>query len=120
MSVQEALSQMVDDTGLEVRETADGTLIVTPADADVVSQNVSEGSFDLGTLVVEALLPGTIDDTHVASDTFTATRTDRPLKKVPQSVQSLTRRSLEDTGVTDVADAYDHLAGVNRDNNTGG
>lgn len=121
MTPKQALIRMLDDDSLNVVALSDGTLVVSASSQmGFVSQNANEDPFDLGTLVLEALLPGTIEDTYVAPDTFSATRTDRPLKKVPQSVQALTRRSLEDTGVEDVADAYDHLAGVNRDNNTGG
>ncbi|MFT4246477.1 MAG: TonB-dependent siderophore receptor [Pseudomonas sp.] len=50
----------------------------------------------------------------------TATRTDTPLREVPQSVRVLPRQLLDDLNVTRLADAVDYASGVTRLNDFGG
>ncbi|MEM7058834.1 MAG: TonB-dependent receptor [Pseudomonadota bacterium] len=121
MSPIEALQILLTGTGLKVKSLGENTAVL------VASQNVVPSASDTASdefigeeIVVEAVLPGTLTETYAAPDSFSATRTDRPLIKTPQSVQAVTRQALEDSGATDVRDAYDFLAGISPDNNTGG
>ena len=108
LTATEALSRLLAGTGLGY--DLDGTVVT-------VSQL---GPTQLAPIVVDAVLPGTITDSYAAPDSFSATRTNTLAIDTPQSSQAVTRQALEDVGTTDVADAYDFLAGIQRDNNVGG
>ena len=111
---REALQRLLQGTGVTFRFT----------DADTVTLERSavedDGPMQLAPISVEAVLEGTLTESYSAPDSFSATRTDTPLIDTPQSAQSITRQALEDTGATEISDAYDYLAGISRDNNTGG
>ena len=49
-----------------------------------------------------------------------ATKTDTPIKDLPQSVRVLTSDLLKDVGVTDLAGALDLSSGISRQSNLGG
>lgn len=58
-------------------------------------------------------------DGYLARDTVSATRTDTPLREVPQTVVPVPRQVLEDAAATRIDTALD-LAGVGRSNNFAG
>lgn len=62
---------------------------------------------------------GPVADGYLAKRTVSATRTDTPLREVPQTVVVVPREVLEDAGATRVDTALD-LAGVGRANNFAG
>ena len=107
-SAAEALTRLLSGTGLDYG--LDGRVVT-------VSQLAPTR---LGPIVVDAVLGGTLTQSYAAPDSFGATRTNTPIIETPQSTQAVTRQLLEDAGATEVADAYDYLAGIARENNFGG
>ncbi len=112
LAPREAVRRLLVGSGLAARTGTGGAIIVTAAP--------SGGPMRLGPVTVEAVLEGTVTDSYAAPDSFSATRTDTPLIETPQSAQSISRQALEDTGAETLADAYDYLAGITRDNTQGG
>ncbi|MBF2048457.1 MAG: TonB-dependent receptor [Elainella sp. C42_A2020_010] len=51
-------------------------------------------------------------DGYASDDAITATRTDTPLRDIPQSIQVLPRRVLEDQAVTNLQEATRNVSGV--------
>ncbi|MEQ1783813.1 MAG: TonB-dependent receptor plug domain-containing protein, partial [Hyphomonadaceae bacterium] len=51
-------------------------------------------------------------DSFTAPNTATATRTDTPIEKVPQSIQILTRTLIEEQDLQTVSDALTNISGV--------
>ncbi|XAH23868.1 TonB-dependent receptor [Xylophilus sp. GW821-FHT01B05] len=49
-----------------------------------------------------------------------ATRTDTPLRELPQSVRVIPRQMIEDLGATKLADTVDYVSGISRLNDFGG
>ncbi len=115
MSAEEALRQLLAGSGLDYRigETGAVTLERTAARPE-------NGPLRLQPITVDAVLGGIVTDSYAAPDSFGATRTDTPVIDTPQSTQAVTRQALDDAGATDIADAYDYLAGIQRDINAGG
>ena len=115
LTIESALRQLLAGTGVTYR--FDGAEIVR---LDVASATAENGPIRLAPITVDAVLEGTLTDSYAAPDNFASTRTDTPIIDTPQSTQAVTRQALEDAGVTDVADAYDYLAGITPENNIGG
>ncbi|MEM9683303.1 MAG: TonB-dependent receptor, partial [Pseudomonadota bacterium] len=114
-TAEQALTQLLTGTGLRFKST--GADAVT---LERISAIGGSGPARLEPITVEAILPGTLTESYNAPDSFAATRTDTPVIDTPQSIQSVTRQALEDAGATEIADSYDYLAGITRENNTGG
>jgi len=57
--------------------------------------------------------------TYHSSDA-SGTRTELPLRELPQSVRMITRQAMDDLGATRVDDVLDYVGGVSRQNNFGG
>ncbi|MEO0517530.1 MAG: TonB-dependent siderophore receptor [Cyanobacteria bacterium P01_A01_bin.116] len=55
---------------------------------------------------------GAEDDGYNPSDATTATRTDTPLRDIPQSIQVIPQQVLEDQGITRIGDALRNVSGV--------
>lgn len=55
-----------------------------------------------------------------AQESEGATRTDTPLREVPQAVRVVTRQLVDDLGAQRLDDVLDYVAGVSRQNNFGG
>ncbi len=116
LTPEEALRRLLAGSGLSARAGAGGAIIVTVAP----SNPPDGGPIRLDPITVEAVLEGTITDSYAAPDNFASTRTDTLAIDTPQSTQAITRQALEDADATNVADAYDYLAGITRENNFGG
>ncbi len=110
-SPQQALDRLLLGSGL-TSERRGTTLTLLPVAATAPLQ--------LAPITVDAVLEGTVSTSYSAPDSFAATRTDTPLIETPVSAQSVTRQSLQDTGAETLADGYEFLAGVTRDNTQGG
>lgn len=54
------------------------------------------------------------------ADEASGTKTDLPLREVPQAVRVLSRQTLDDLGAVRVDEALDYVGGVSRQNNFGG
>ncbi|WP_432239530.1 TonB-dependent siderophore receptor [Herbaspirillum robiniae] len=58
--------------------------------------------------------------TYNATSSTGATRTDTPLREVPQSVRVMTTQQIEDIGAVRLADTVDFVSGISRLNDFGG
>ncbi|WP_162906602.1 TonB-dependent siderophore receptor [Algihabitans albus] len=116
MAPEEAVRRLLSGSGLSLRIGTGGTVIVSRAEPEAGT----DGPLQLQPITVDAVLGGTLTESYAAPDSFSATRTNTPIIETPQSSQAVTRQALEDAGTTEVADAYDYLAGIQRDNNIGG
>ncbi|MEC4722068.1 TonB-dependent receptor [Noviherbaspirillum sp. CPCC 100848] len=54
------------------------------------------------------------------ADEASGTKTDLPLRELPQSVRIMSRQTLDDLGATRIDDALDYVGGISRQNNFGG
>ena len=115
MSADTALQQLLAGSGLVYRYSGASAVALERAPTAPES-----GPVRLQPITVDAVLGGIVTDSYAASDSFGATRTDTPIIDTPQSIQAVTRQALDDAGATDIADAYDYLAGIQRDLNSGG
>ncbi|MEA5617119.1 TonB-dependent receptor [Cronbergia sp. UHCC 0137] len=59
-------------------------------------------------------------DRYIVSNATTATRTDTPLRDIPQSIQVVPRQVLEDRQVIRASEALRNVSGVQRGNTVGG
>ena len=116
LTPEEALRRLLAGSGLSTRIGEGGAIIVTEAPSD----QPESGPARLAPITVDAVLAGTLTDSYAAPDNFASTRTETPTIDTPQSTQAITRQALDDAGATEVSDAYDYLAGINRENNFGG
>ncbi|MGP1253486.1 MAG: TonB-dependent siderophore receptor [Kiloniellales bacterium] len=115
MSADEALRQLLAGSGLVYSYS--GASVVALERAPTAPES---GPARLAPITVDAVLGGIVTDSYAAPDSFGATRTNTPVIETPQSIQAVTRQALDDAGATDIADAYDYLAGIQRDLNSGG
>lgn len=74
-----------------------------------------------GELVLPAvdIVGRTSTGTYYAQETA-GTKTDLPVREVPQSVRVLSRQAIDDLGATRLDDVLDYVGGVSRQNNFGG
>ncbi len=115
MSAEEALRRLLAGSGLDYRIGETGAVAL-----DRVAAQPESGPLQLQPITVDAVLAGTVTDSYAAPDAFGATRTNTPIIDTPVSVQAVTRQALDDAGATDIAEAYDYLAGIQRDIDGGG
>ncbi len=110
-TLQQGLDRLLEGSGLSA-ERKGAAITLKPLAVSVPLQ--------LAPIAVDAVLEGAVTTSYSAPDSFAATRTDTPLIEIPQSAQSITRQALQDIGAETLADGYDFLAGVTRDNTQGG
>lgn len=115
MSAEEALQRLLANSGLEYSIGETGAVAL-----DRVAAQPESGPLQLQPITVDAVLAGTVTDSYAAPESFGATRTNTPIIDTPVSVQAVTRQALDDAGATDIAEAYDYLAGIQRDIDGGG
>ncbi len=106
---EQALQQLLQGSGLEAAPSPSGGFVVsrqrgaTDQDLPVVQvegQNISDPSVD----PVQG---------YESRRTISATRTDTPLKDVPQSVTVITKDAIQDQGMRGMADAVRYIPGMN-------
>ncbi|PIG91154.1 TonB-dependent siderophore receptor [Gloeocapsopsis sp. IPPAS B-1203] len=61
---------------------------------------------------IEIVVTGEQDEGYNPSNATTATRTDTPLRDIPQSIQVVPRQVLEDRNVTDLVQAVETVSGI--------
>ncbi|NJR40764.1 MAG: TonB-dependent receptor plug domain-containing protein [Leptolyngbyaceae cyanobacterium CSU_1_4] len=69
---------------------------------------------------IQVVVTGEQDEGYNPSSATTATRTDTPIRDIPQSIQVIPRQVLEDQQVTRLQDALQNVSGVTRQGNYGG
>ncbi len=109
---EQALQILLQDSNVNFRFVDRSTIVLERATDSKLEK--------LEKITVDAVLEGTRTTSYRANDSFAATRTNTPLIETPQSAQSITRQAIEDAGADTLADTYDYLAGVTRDNTQGG
>jgi iron complex outermembrane recepter protein len=70
--------------------------------------------------VIQVVVTGAQDEGYNPSSATTATRTDTPIRDIPQSIQVIPRQVLEDQQVTRLQDALQNVSGLTRWGNYGG
>ena len=70
--------------------------------------------------IPEILVTGRLEDGYNIPEATTATRTDTPIRDIPQSIQVVPRQVLEDQQVTRLEEALQNVSGVFSGNNFGG
>lgn len=123
---EQGLRQMLQDTGLSFQFSGPNTItVVKPVGPQ--TGLATAGAQDLAQAQKPVKLPEVLvkdvrerDDekTYVAEEASTATRTDTPIKDVPQSIQVITRKVIEEQRAFRLADALENIAGVNKVSST--
>ncbi|MGF1567348.1 MAG: TonB-dependent siderophore receptor [Nodosilinea sp.] len=84
--------------------TAEGRLVLS------VVPGVAQASS--GEEAIQVVVTGEQDEGYNPSDATTATRTNTPLRDIPQSIQVIPRQVIEDQAVTNISDATRNVSGV--------
>lgn len=92
-------------------------LVTTTATATAMA---SAAEADDAPLLPEVSVVSQADDTYAPALASGATRTETPLREVPQSVRVLPRALLDDIGATRLDQTFDYASGVARQNSFGG
>lgn len=79
-----------------------------PADSAEESPEVAEDEQD----TIEIVVTGRQEGRYTAPNATTATKTDTPLRDIPQSIQVIPQEVIEDQRVTRIADALRNVSGV--------
>lgn len=89
-------------------------LVALAAGTAAAQEEPAQGSVVLPPVTVEDQAPSPVgpDIGYVATSTFSATKTDTPLREVPQSISVITRQQLDDQRVQRLSDALRYTAGV--------
>ena len=104
MTSTNALRRLLEGTGLTGRFTDDATVTIAPAgDADGAPQR-------LGAVMVTG--NAVRGRGYVAQRTFSATKTDTPLRDTPQAVTVVTQELIADQAMTSMADVVRYVPGV--------
>jgi iron complex outermembrane receptor protein len=69
---------------------------------------------------IQVTATGESDEAYAVEDATTATRTDTPLRDIPQSIQVVPRQVIEDQQVNRVSEALRNVSGVQTDDGFGG
>ncbi|HEY9778872.1 MAG TPA: TonB-dependent siderophore receptor [Leptolyngbyaceae cyanobacterium] len=69
---------------------------------------------------IEIVVTGKQETGYNPPNAITATKTDTPLRDIPQSIQVIPRQVLEDQGVTRLQDALQNVSGITKWGNFGG
>nr|WP_149137836.1 Plug domain-containing protein [Cupriavidus campinensis] len=92
-------------------------LVTTTATATAMA---SAAEADDAPLLPEVSVVSQVDDAYAPALASGATRTETPLREVPQSVRVLPRALLDDIGATRLDQTFDYASGVARQNSFGG
>ncbi|WP_369986979.1 TonB-dependent siderophore receptor [Pseudomonas xanthosomatis] len=107
MSAEQAMQAALAGSGLQLRVTGSGHYSVAPA-------SLGDGVMELGsTSVTDNYLDATSEGSgSYAARAVTLGKGTHTLKEIPQSVSVITRKQLDDQGITDLQDALNHTTGV--------
>ena len=107
MSAEQAMQAALAGSGLQLRVSGEGHFSVAPAS---LGSNVMElGSTSITDNYVDATSEGT---GSYAARAVTLGKGTHTLKEIPQSVTVITRKQLDDQGITDLQDALNHTTGI--------
>jgi iron complex outermembrane receptor protein len=95
----------------ELRVTPQGlTLAVVPGTEAIATSDEA----------IQVVVTGEQDPGYAPDNATTATRTDTPLRDIPQSIQVIPRQVIDDQRVNRVSDALRNVSGVQTDDSFGG
>lgn len=131
-SPEAALRMLLEGTGLDYRWTSTGSvaleknstapLLLTPISPRPASQSSAQDMNGQAAAAKPVKVPEIVvkeirerDDTHtyVAEESTTATRTDTPIRDVPQSVQVITRKVIEEQRTFRLQNSLENISGIN-------
>ncbi len=97
-------------------------MVMVNAAAQNLVLNVARGTeaADADADVIQVVVTGEQDEGYAPSRASTATRTDTPLRDIPQSIQVVPQQVLEDQQVIRASEALQNVSGVQRGNTVGG
>lgn len=104
-------------TGSEAPPTA---VVRTEAQGLVLSVNVGTETAETDEEAIQVVVTGDQDEGYNPSSATTATRTNTPLRDIPQSIQVIPQQVLQDRRVDRVSEALQSVSGVQVDDGFGG
>lgn len=104
---QQALSSILEGTGLVYSFPNPQTVAISPAATNANAPATSDT-----TLLDKVTVEGQGGSSLIASDSTVATKTDTPLVEVPQTVNVVTRKEMDDRAVTDFNSAVAYTPGL--------
>ncbi|MBE7385504.1 MAG: TonB-dependent siderophore receptor [Leptolyngbya sp. SIO1E4] len=109
-----ALVQVTNEPGDRVRVAITGTDAPPVAEITTSGLMVTVGEAVATTEddAIQIIVAGEADEGYTPSAATTATRTDTPLRDIPQSIQVIPRQVLEDRNVRTVSEAVETVSGV--------
>lgn len=111
LSDQQALERLLSGSGLTYRFGANDTVTII-APAATSGGVVADGTTMLGTITVE----GESGRSYGAADSSVGTKTDTPLRDVPQSIQVVKRSVITDQQATTLTQALQNVSNVQQSN----
>ena len=107
MSAEQAMQTALSGSGLQLRVTGSGHFSVAPA-------SVGGDALELGaTSINDNYLDATSEGSgSYAARAVTLGKGTHTLREIPQSVTVITRKQLDDQGITDLKDALNHTTGI--------
>lgn len=129
---EEALRILLRDTGLSPRTTTSGSItlermsapqsmsaarapsLATAAVPETSPRPAAQKSVKVPEIVVKDIRDRDDDtQTYVAEESTTATRTDTPIRDVPQSIQVITRKVIEEQRTFRLQNTLENISGIN-------
>ncbi|MBE7385547.1 MAG: TonB-dependent siderophore receptor [Leptolyngbya sp. SIO1E4] len=109
-----ALVQVTNEPGDRVRVAITGTDAPPVAEATATGLTVTLGEAvaDTDQDAIQIVVTGEEDEGYNPSSASTATRTDTPLRDIPQAIQVVPREVIEDQRVTRAGEALQNVSGV--------
>lgn len=107
----QALDQLLQGSGLEAGSSSSGGFVIRRAG----TRSESETQMPVVPVDARAVSDPSLDPVngYQARRTITATKTDTPLKDVPQSVTVITKDSIQDQGMRSMGDVVRYVPGMN-------
>lgn len=112
---EEALQTLLQGTGLSFQPGGPNTFTLQPVAAPPIGQPHSNGQKPVKVpeiLVKDVRERDNDTKSYVAEEASTATRTDTPIRDVPQSIQVITRKVIEEQRTFRLQDALENVSGV--------
>jgi len=96
------------------RSRAQGLVVASLSTLLCAQALAQDGTTELNPINVEGQADSPVgpDDGYIARNTTTGSKTDTPLKEIPQSVSVITRKQLDDRQPEQLEDSLSYLAGV--------
>jgi iron complex outermembrane receptor protein len=122
--ITKVIVNQVDENSIQIRitgETQAPTAEIVPGRDDLVLSVTSEGvtAEQTSDEEIEVIATGEGEDDYYVPDTSVGTRTDTPLRDIPQSIQVVPQEVLRDQQITRLNDALRNVPGITQDFDSG-